>query len=80
MKPYRCDWRGVAEEEQKVLRAQGAEVNHVGGVMTSAEPGALHSFTDVALLAPPGKHKAEEPKKNHKDSHQPGCSPLKAAQ
>lgn len=70
----------VLLKRSKVLRAQGAEVNHVGGVMNSAEPGALHSFTDVALLAPPGKHKAEEPKKNHKDRHQPSCSPPKAAQ
>lgn len=40
MKPDCCVWRGAADEEQKVLRAQGAEVNHVGGVMTSAESGA----------------------------------------
>lgn len=62
-----------------MLRAQGAEVNHVGGVMTSAESWALH-LSHVALLTPPGKHKAKERKTNHKDRHQPGCSPLKTAQ
>lgn len=55
-----------------MLRAEGAEVNHVAGVMTSAEPGAPLSFTDVSPLAPPGKHEAEERLKNQEDRHQAG--------
>lgn len=34
--PSQCVCRGAAEEQQKVLRAEGIEVNPVGGEMTSA--------------------------------------------
>lgn len=72
---YQTVWSHIVVSEEVLLKRSkrcwghgglgwgggvGVEVNHVGGVMTSAEPGALRSFTDIALLSRPGKHEAKE--------------------